>query len=129
MSKSNGQQAQENQGAGQPADRAVALRYDPTNGAPVIVESGMGYLAERIVETASEAGVPVYEDNSLATVLSQMELGKEIPEELYQAIVEIYLYFLKFDPSDPEKYRRERRQNAMQAQQENAQAEGGTPNA
>ena len=58
-----------------------------------------------------------------------MELGKEIPEELYQAIVEIYLYFLKFDPSDPEKYRRERKQNAMQAQQENAQAEGGTPNA
>ena len=42
MSKSNGQQAQENQGAGQPADRAVALRYDPTNGAPVIVASGMG---------------------------------------------------------------------------------------
>ncbi len=131
MSKSNGQQAQENQNTGQPADRAVALRYDPTNGAPVIVASGMGYMAERIVETASEAGVPVYEDNSLATVLSQLELGKEIPEELYQAIVEIYLYFLKFDPSDPEKYRRERRQNAAQAQQqeENAQAEGGAANA
>ena len=79
MSKSNGQQAQENQGAGQPADRAVALRYDPTNGAPVIVASGMGYLAERIVETASEAGVPVYEDNSLATVLSQMELERKFP--------------------------------------------------
>ena len=60
-----------------------------------------------------------------------LELGKEIPEELYQAIVEIYLYFLKFDPSDPEKYRRERRQNAAQAQQqeENAQAEGGAANA
>ena len=88
-------------------------------------------MAKRIVETASEAGVPVYEDNSLATVLSQLELGKEIPEELYQAIVEIYLYFLKFDPSDPEKYRRERRQNAAQAQQqeENAQAEGGAANA
>lgn len=98
MSKSNEQQT----------DRAVALRYDPENGAPVIVASGMGYLAEKMIEIASEAGVPVYEDNSLATVLSQMELGKEIPEELYQAVVEIYLYFLNFDPDDPEKYRRDR---------------------
>ena len=45
---------------------------------------------------------------ALATVLSQMELGREIPEELYQAIVEIYVYFLNFDPKDPEKFRRER---------------------
>ena len=82
-------------------ERAVALQYSPGNGAPVIVASGMGHLAV-------ESGVPVYEDNSLATVLSQMELGREIPEELYQAIVEIYVYFLNFDPKDPEKFRRER---------------------
>lgn len=75
----------------------------------MIVASGMGYLAEKIVEVASENGVPIYEDNSLATVLSQMELGREVPEELYKAIVEIYVYFLNFDPEDPEKYRRERR--------------------
>lgn len=90
------------------AKRAVALRYGADDGAPVIVASGMGNLAEKIVEVASENGVPVYEDNSLATVLSQMELGKEIPEELYEAVVEIYLYFLNFDPADPEKYQRER---------------------
>ena len=90
------------------AKRAVALRYGADSVAPVIVASGMGNLAEKIVEVASENGVPVYEDNSLATVLSQMELGKEIPEELYEAVVEIYLYFLNFDPADPEKYQRER---------------------
>lgn len=89
--------------------RAVALQYGVGNGAPVIVASGMGHLAEKIVEVATDNGVPVYEDNSLATVLSQMELGKEIPPELYEAVVEIYLYFLNFDPEDPEKYRRERR--------------------
>ena len=92
----------------QQAERAVALRYEPGEGAPVIVASGMGYLAEKMVEIATEAGVPVYEDSSLATILSQMELGREIPEELYQAIVDIYLYFLNFDPDDPEKYRRDR---------------------
>ncbi len=88
--------------------RAVALSYDTDHGAPVIVASGMGHLAEKIVEVASDHGVPVYEDNSLATVLSQLELGRQIPEELYSAIVEIYIYFLSFDPSDPEKHRRER---------------------
>ena len=81
------------------SQRAVALKYENGEAAPVIVASGMGYLAERIVDIASESGVPVYEDNSLATMLSQLELGAEIPEELYKAIVEIYVYFLNFNPN------------------------------
>ena len=96
--------------AARPAKRAAALQYRPGDGAPVIVASGMGHLAEKIVEVASDSGVPVYEDTSLATVLTQMELGREIPEELYQAVVDIYLYFLNFDPKDPEKFRRARRE-------------------
>ncbi len=86
--------------------RAVALQYKDKNAAPVVVASGMGYLAERIVEVAADNGVPVYEDTSLATMLSQLQLGQEIPPALYQAIVEIYVYFLEFDPNDPEKSRR-----------------------
>lgn len=83
--------------------KAVALKYNETeNSAPVIVASGMGYVAEKIVEIANENGVPVYEDNSLATVLTQMELGKEIPPELYQTIVDIYAYFLKYVPGKHE---------------------------
>lgn len=62
----------------------------------------MGYLAEKIVETAADSGVPIYEDNSLATILSQLQLGQEIPESLYQVIVEIYVYFLQFDPEKPD---------------------------
>lgn len=82
--------------------KAVALRYDEkNNAAPVIVASGLGYMAEKIVEIANESGVPVYEDNSLATVLTQMKLGTEIPEELYQVVVDIYAYFLKFVPQEP----------------------------
>lgn len=83
--------------------KAVALKYDPEkNGAPVVVASGMGYMAERITEAAMEAGVPIYEDDSLATLLSQLKLGAAIPEELYQAVVEIYLYFLGFVPDRKE---------------------------
>ncbi len=80
-----------------PAKKAVALRYGENDAAPVIVASGMGYMAEKIVETAADCGVPIYEDTSLSTILTQLELGQEIPESLYQAIVEIYVYFLHFD--------------------------------
>jgi flagellar biosynthesis protein len=80
-------------------NKAVALQYGAGDNAPVVVASGMGYLAEKIVEVAADHGVPIYEDNSLATVLTQLQLGREIPEELYQAIVEIYVYFLHFDPN------------------------------
>ncbi len=83
-----------------PANKAVALRYGADDKAPVIVASGMGYMAEKIVETAADYGVPIYEDNSLSTILTQLELGQEIPESLYQAIVEIYVYFLRFDPNE-----------------------------
>ncbi len=101
--------------------RAVALRYDGGSSAPIVVASGMGYLAERIVEVAADNNVPVYEDNSLVTMLSQLQLGQQIPDSLYQAIVEIYVYFLNFDPNDPDKARREREQ-ARQAAQATAAA-------
>ena len=84
------------------------MQYGPDDTAPVVVASGMGYLAEKIVDVAQENGVPVYEDDSLATVLTQLNLGQEIPPELYQAIVEIYVYFLNFDVQN-------RRPRALQA--------------
>ena len=88
--------------------KAAALKYDnEKNGAPMIVAAGMGHMAEKITETAMKSGVPVYEDDSLASLLTQMKLGAEIPEELFQAIVEIYIYFLGFT-GDPEKDRAER---------------------
>ncbi len=77
----------------------MALQYGPDDAAPVVVASGMGYLAEKIVSVAQENGIPVYEDDSLATILTQLQLGQEIPPELYRAIVDIYVYFLNFDPS------------------------------
>ncbi len=77
--------------------KAVALNYDDNNNfAPVIVASGMGYIAEKIVDVACQNNVPVYEDTSLATLLTQLELGQEIPEELYKTIVDIYVYFLNY---------------------------------
>lgn len=91
-----------------PTGCAVALQYQTDDAAPVVVASGMGYLAEKIVEVATGNGVPIYEDNSLATMLSRLQLGQKIPAELYRAIVDIYVYFLEFNPADPEETRRRR---------------------
>ena len=108
--------------------KAVALKYDENRDvAPVIVASGLGYMAERIVEMANENGVPVYEDNSLATVLTQLDLGTAIPEELYQAIVDIYAYFLRYNPEKAREAREAEeaaRAAAAEAQDAGAEAEG-----
>ena len=104
--------------------KAVALRYDENKDvAPVIVASGLGYMAERIVEMANENGVPVYEDNSLATVLTQLDLGTAIPEELYQAIVDIYAYFLKYNPAKKREAEEAKARAAAQAQEESEKGE------
>ena len=108
-----------------PSKKAVALQYEAGNSAPMIVASGMGYMAEKIVEVASDSGVPIYEDNSLATILTQLKLGQEVPEELYKAIVEIYVYFLHFDPTGKQKTQETRPQTPPAAAPE-AQGEGGT---
>ena len=52
-------------------------------------------------------------------------MGQEIPDALYQAIVEIYVYFLNFDPKDPDKFRREREERAAQAAPAPAQEKKG----
>ena len=76
---------------------AVALKYDANkNNAPVVIASGSGYIADKVVEMAEESGVPVYRDDSLSVLLSQLDIGSEIPEELFGSIVDIYIYFLNF---------------------------------
>lgn len=82
-------------------EKAVALKYNSNkSNAPVVVASGSGYVADKIIELAEATGVPVYKDDSTSTILSQLELGSEIPSELYSLIGDIYLYFLNFSPNN-----------------------------
>ena len=60
----------------------------------------MSEFDDLLKKRAMEAGVPIYEDDSLATLLGQIKLGAAIPTELYQAIVEIYIYFLGYVPEE-----------------------------
>ena len=70
---------------------AVALHY-AGSGAPRIVAKGGGEVAERIVETAREHNVPLQEDAALASALSRLELGREIPRELYVAVAHVLAF-------------------------------------
>ncbi len=74
-----------------PTHLACALRYDDKGGdeAPVVVASGEGDLAARIVRAAEDWGVPVVRDVPLARALVELEVGDAIPEALYEAIAEI----------------------------------------
>jgi flagellar biosynthesis protein len=75
---------------------AVALHYEKGSGeAPRVVAKGKGAIGEKIVETARAHGVPIEENAGLAGALSEVELGDEIPVELYKAVAEVLTFILR----------------------------------
>jgi flagellar biosynthesis protein len=73
--------------------RASALKYEGA-GAPKLVATGQGLIADRIVAAARAAGVAVREDAALVEALSGLDLGREIPEDLYAAVALAWAYAL-----------------------------------
>jgi len=73
---------------------AVALHYDKT-GAPRVVAKGKGTIGEKIIEVAKAHDIPIEENEVLAGALSNVELGDEIPAELYKAVAEVLIFVLK----------------------------------
>ena len=73
---------------------AVALHYDRT-GAPRVVAKGKGTLGEKIIEVAKANDIPIQENEVLAGALSNVELGDEIPAELYKAVAEVLIFVLR----------------------------------
>ncbi|MBN2644184.1 MAG: EscU/YscU/HrcU family type III secretion system export apparatus switch protein [Desulfuromonadaceae bacterium] len=81
-----------------PIKKAVALRYDKERAdAPMIVASGQGQVAERIIELAREAGLHITSDPDLTEVLAKIPVGAEIPVELYQAVAEVLAYVYRLN--------------------------------
>ena len=75
--------------------KVTALRYNPEkNSSPVIVAAGTGFVAQNILNLAEENGIPIYHDDSAATLLSKLQMGQEIPPELFQIVVNIYVSLL-----------------------------------
>lgn len=73
---------------------AVALHYD-RSGAPRVVAKGRGSLGETIIEVAKANSIPIEENEVLAGALSKIELGDEIPAELYKAVAEVLVFVLR----------------------------------
>ncbi len=81
--------------------KAAAVQYDQrTDDAPKLVASGEGYIAERIIEIARQADVPVVEDAALVSALLVLELGEEIPGELYEAVAKVLAFVYKLDKGE-----------------------------
>lgn len=74
--------------------KAVALAYDSSDkdNAPTVAASGVGALAQRIVEEAIASGVQVHKDADLVEILAATEVGDEIPVEAFVAVAEILRY-------------------------------------
>ena len=77
---------------------AAALRYkieeDP---APRIVAKGAGKVAERIIEAAKEAGVPIHEDPDLLALLMTLNIDEVIPPEMYVAVAEVLAFIYRMN--------------------------------
>jgi flagellar biosynthesis protein len=73
---------------------AVALHYDKS-GAPRVVAKGRGSIGEKIIEIARAHDIPIEENEVLAGALSNVELGDEIPAELYKAVAEVLIFVLR----------------------------------
>lgn len=84
-------------GKEQKPKQAVALSYDPDDDAPKVVATGKGALAEKIIEEAKQAKVPVHNDSKLADTLSRLEIGELIPPELYEVVAEILVFVDQMD--------------------------------
>jgi len=76
--------------------KAVALKYEyKKDNAPKVIAKGKGKIAEKIIQIAKEHNIPIKEDKETVEILSSLDIGEEIPEELYQVIAEILAYVYK----------------------------------
>lgn len=72
---------------------AIALGYDKVKDqAPRIIATGRGEVAAAILAAAGEHGVPVHTDHPLAEALVRLEIGQQVPPELYAAIAEVLAF-------------------------------------
>lgn len=77
---------------------AIALSYNPTDSnGPKVIAKGKGKIAENILENADIHNIPIYEDPNLVELLGQLDLNETIPEDLYQAVAEVFAFIYRLD--------------------------------
>lgn len=77
-------------------NKAVALKYNAEQDvAPVVIASGYGSIAEKIIDIAEQKGIPVFRDDSAASLMCMLEVGSNIPPELYEIVAAVYCQLLE----------------------------------
>jgi len=77
--------------------QAVALKYRKGYRAPKVIAKGSGYTAERILDIAKENDIAIHTDKTLAENLNKLDLGSDIPPELFEIVARIYAFIDKID--------------------------------
>ncbi|WP_086243638.1 FlhB-like flagellar biosynthesis protein [Campylobacter devanensis] len=76
--------------------KAVALGYNKDkNNAPMVLASGKGEVANKIIEAAKIYKVPIREDSDLVEILSKVDINQEIPPNLYKAVAEVFSFLYR----------------------------------
>lgn len=76
--------------------KAVALGYEPENDdAPRVLASGKGIIAKKIIDVARKNGIPIRDDPVLVAALSEIDINKTIPPEMYRVVAEVLSYIYR----------------------------------
>ena len=78
-------------------EQVVALKYQKGYRAPKVIAKGSGYTAEKILDIAKENDILVHTDKNLAENLNKLDLGSDIPPELFEIVAQIYSFIDKID--------------------------------
>lgn len=77
--------------------RAAALKYEENIVAPIVTASGIGYIADKIIEKAEENDIPIVYNKELSELLCNVDIGENIPTDLYEAVAHIIAYVTDLD--------------------------------
>ena len=85
--------------------KAAALQYDENkDNAPKVIAKGSRETADNIIKIAKEYDIPIRKDEDMVTMLSEIELNREIPVELYKAVAEVFGFIYGISNTQEEKY-------------------------
>lgn len=77
--------------------KAAALKYEQGYEAPIVTAAGKGQIADRIIETAKKSDVPVVYNKELTDLLCNVDIGDNVPYELYEAVAAVIAYVMDID--------------------------------
>ena len=89
--------------AASPNKSAVSLKYKKgRDSAPKVTAKGKGWVAEKIIKMAQENNIPIKEDKDLLNLLSEIDVGQEVPESLYKVVAELLAWVYQLNQNFPQ---------------------------